>query len=116
MSIELSGNGNYLSLRACTWEDILGLARRFGWKPQGTSEPYYWDAGKCGKWSGGYISNDWQTIEEEDAFQLSLALIKAMGALEDQQKIPPSRRFFRADYDLVKQVFRMSNSGAITIY
>ena len=55
---------------------ILALAEYFGWEPMGTV--------LSDDWNGTYVSNDWQHVLEEDAFNLAKALKTAVKALPDE--------------------------------
>ena len=116
MSIELKGNGGYLNLRHSDWRDILDLAEMFGWNRKGTVAPRDLDRDESGEWPGCYNSNDFQVIHQDDAFEMSMALKRGMLALDDQSNLPPRKRFLRYEYELVKQVYRLTNAGNVMIF
>jgi hypothetical protein len=87
------------SLNIAGWQSLNGLARVFGWEPQGTVlmswkdnktgeifPPVCFDEMKCkdGKWenddswTGSYSSNDYQEITADDAKNFAKALEKAL--------------------------------------
>jgi len=90
VSIELLGCDWEYDCRAIFWVEILQIAEAFGWKPAGTLAPrvqyetptgweYYGDPDM--EWSGGYTSNDWQRVTDEDARAFSAALRRAIDAV-----------------------------------
>ena len=77
---------------------VLTLAEYFGWEPMGTV--------LSDDWNGTYVSNDWQHVLEEDAFNLAKALKTAVKALPDESFFSdreieegPSRS--DGDYDII---------------
>jgi hypothetical protein len=74
------------------WHNCLKLARAFGWRPKGTEAPdhlFYGPAGKVDRiavapelWDGNYVTNDFQWVRAIDAYALSIALGRAIDALD----------------------------------
>src|SRR5262245_33647711 len=58
MGMDLSGAGGYFAFSGPGWTAVLGLARMYGWEPEGTRPPEEWSPGitgeDAGDWSGGY--------------------------------------------------------------
>jgi|SRR5262245_23410790 len=54
---------------------VLGLARRYGWQPQGTEPPAGMDDPDA--WEGGYESSDGQRVPPADAKALADAMTRA---------------------------------------
>ena len=57
---------------------VLTLAEYFGWEPMGTV--------LSDDWNGTYVSNDWQHVLEEDAFNLANALKTAVKRCQMKDK------------------------------
>ena len=73
------------------WPGMLDLARTYGWEPCGTTQSKEIIRGLANPaaglpWSGGYLSNDYQTVSEADAFALRNALQRAKAAIEPAQR------------------------------
>jgi hypothetical protein len=86
----VSYNGEELNMGRA-WPGMLDLARTYGWEPRGTTQSKEIIAGMpnpaAGQpWSGGYLSNDYQTVSDADAFALRDALQRAKTALEPAQR------------------------------
>ena len=60
------------------WEHLFKVGLQYGWKPLGTLRPGDFD----GDWGGGYFSNDFQIVAEEDAKNWSGAIWKAIEAMK----------------------------------
>lgn len=61
------------------WAKALELAGSYGWKPMGTRPPPHVDFYQIGAdWDGGYLTNDGQTVNREDALLLAAALERAL--------------------------------------
>ena len=77
MGFDLSNyKGQEFRVHYFYFRKILALAEYFGWEPMGTVLGDGWD--------GTYVSNDWQQVLEEDAFNLAKALKTAVKALPDE--------------------------------
>lgn len=87
MGVDLIGHEGK-SLSSATWDGCLELAVAFGWKPAGTTAPYYHE----GPWSGTYSSNDCQGVSDKDACAISEALYRALTALKPKQKLTAKQR------------------------
>lgn len=76
MGMDLRGPSGQLHLTVHQWREILMVARRFGWEPRGTVPPVMpgWPADE----RGGYLSNDLNLVEEEDAAAIAEALDRAL--------------------------------------
>ena len=90
------------------WQSLIGLARVFGWEPQGTVlmswkdnntgemfPPVCFDDKKCkdgqwvkdDDWPGSYCTNDWQEITTDDAKNFAEALERALEYLSGDNSI-----------------------------
>jgi hypothetical protein len=72
------------------WPGMLDLARTYGWEPCGTTQSKEIIRGLpnpvAGQpWSGGYLTNEYQTVSDADAFALRDALQRAKAAIEPVQ-------------------------------
>lgn len=61
----------YLNFHLLDWPQLLRLAKLYGWLPNGTIN-------NDGERSNGYIYNDWDVVEKEDALNLANALEDAV--------------------------------------
>jgi len=76
MGVDLtSDSGDDFDFGYVGWSFVLELARRYGWKPQGTEPPEDLDASE---WEGEYESSDGQRVTAEDARALAGALSAAI--------------------------------------
>jgi hypothetical protein len=82
MGYDLQGRGG-ASFNIAAWSMCLDVATAFGWKPAGTIGPDDCD----GEWGGGYFSNDYQQVTDDDARALAAALRQALVALETKQTL-----------------------------
>lgn len=69
---------------------LLELAHKFEWKPQGTISPERWNPGWAGKdWDPyQYVTNDGQTVTDEDALAIAEALERALKEIPDEESEP----------------------------
>ncbi len=75
MGIGLRGAGGTLDMSHQLWNDVLEIAWQCDWEPAGTIRP----RGETDlNWDGTYLSNDWQTVTEEDAMNIAAALERAL--------------------------------------
>ena len=57
------------------WADVLSLAIKYEWEPQGTKLPNgLYGEQQIKNWSGDYCSSDFQLITEDDVHNLADAL------------------------------------------
>ncbi len=75
--------GSDVCLSIECWRAYLKAGRSFGWQPQGTSAPYDYE----GDWNGSYSSPESQTVEDEDARELSRALDRLIDAVRSGEKV-----------------------------
>ena len=91
-----SKNGGSFGFNIQGWQSVLFLAELYGWEPKGTvmTEDNLTWAGLIDtayiqehikSWDGSYCSNDFQTVEEEDALNLAHALMNALKELPDEK-------------------------------
>jgi hypothetical protein len=93
MSFDISGKGGTFSTNNHAWGRLLALAFRYGWEPVGTTAPNYErifqpktpsEEEACAparsSWDGNYITNDFQTVEDDDATAFGAALERALAA------------------------------------
>jgi len=83
------------TLSKATWSKILSLAMFYGWQPMGTLPPFIQDLrtpaygdGKQGAWDGTYLRVEGQTVREQDALALAIALRLS---LDDVPDVNPER-------------------------
>ena len=61
------------------WAKALELAQRYGWQPKGTRPPSHLNFYElCAEWHGGYLTNDGQTVQTQDAHSLATALERSL--------------------------------------
>lgn len=87
MGVDLIGHG-CASFNWGAWRHLLGIAKEFGWRPEGTEPSTYDD---FGSWKGTYFSNDYQEVKTSDAAAMGAALFRASaakrsGALTEKQR------------------------------
>ena len=76
MGYDLIGEKSDFRFHISQWPVCLKLAKAFGWKPIGTSDPYEGQS-----WSGDdYLSNAGQLVAKKDALQMASALELAVEA------------------------------------
>jgi len=73
------------------WSRLLNLAEKYGWRAKGTKNPENWDDGK--EWDGNYWWNSGQTIEDDDAKLLAVALKKALEKIPDEENKQASKNY-----------------------
>jgi hypothetical protein len=81
MGVDLSGRGGSFSCNWSYWRSCLDIAVAFGWDPAGTIAGA--DLPEGGEWDGGYFTNGFQLVTDEDAKSIP-PLSHAMGAAADQ--------------------------------
>jgi hypothetical protein len=75
-------HGDYFRANAESWRSLLNTAKKHGWKPAGTLAPEFNEGGDTSdfdkaKWAGGYFTNDFQRVSDDDARNIAAALRKA---------------------------------------
>ncbi len=111
MGIGLRGAGGEVNMSHATWGAILMVAEEFEWEPWGTVRPM---GEEDPSWSGTYLSNDWQTVTEEDAANIAAALERA------QQTSPAYAGANYSDLpqhvqNFIPDVVQIAKSGAFII-
>jgi hypothetical protein len=112
MGVDLSTHGDKNKIGSIHfnwsgWHEILRVANEYGWKPMGTTlEPFEAVNITTGEvtimnedgedWDGGYGSNDFQVVSEEDALNMREALLKALADGDYKAK----NQVTDEDYDL----------------
>jgi hypothetical protein len=82
----IKGNtGQSIHWNTYQWPLLLRLAKEYGWKPQGTTKPYWEGEPGEPEWEGGYTSNDQQVVAADDALGLAIALEKALPDIPDHE-------------------------------
>ena len=81
------------------WSRLLSLARFYGWQPMGTLPPFLYNLRKPAyntddAWDGTYLRTEGQTVREEDALALAVAL---QMSLDDIPDINPEREMEEED-------------------
>ncbi len=85
MGMDLSGAGGEFRWNFFSWPRLLQIAEEYGWEPAGTTvDPHDEEEMPHGRWSGGYTSNDAQTVTAEDARNLADALERALPDIPDE--------------------------------
>ena len=80
--------GDYFGANIGAWDHLTEAALAFDWKPAGTLHPIDDEFGGEpfltfeARWDGGYFSNDYQRVTDEDASELAAALRRAIAAAE----------------------------------
>jgi hypothetical protein len=100
MGMDLSGKGGDFRFSHQNWRAILELAHEYGWEPAGTKPPEFivyapdgvtvdevatrsWRQ-RYANWDGGYFSNDYQVVCDEDAANIADALERALDDVPDE--------------------------------
>ncbi len=92
----LNRNGGEFEFNGSSWGPVLDLAKLYGWEPMGTvvtEDNLIWSGitdtayiqEYVKSWNGSYGGNNFQTVEEEDAFNLAHALMNAVKELPDKK-------------------------------
>ena len=100
MGMDLSGKGGYFRFSQRRWRAVLELAHEHGWEPAGTVPPEFTVYAPDGvtvdevrtraerqsyaNWSGGYFTNDYQVVSDEDAANIAEALERALDDVPDE--------------------------------
>ena len=83
------------------WTKALELGASYGWKPMGTNPPSHIDFYTLGaEWNGGYLTNDGQTIQAEDAASLAKALEQSLKEIAEVNPPVNWDSYFALDDDL----------------
>lgn len=79
MGLDLVNEQGSIHFTVYVWDQILALARMYGWRPAGTQEPRNWAIEEEGReWSGSYHLNGGQMVVAEDAAHLGTALERGL--------------------------------------
>ena len=98
MGVYLSNEAGEFSLSHHGWSQLLLLAHTNGWEPLGTKAPNLPDEMEyVGEWEGGYTSNDFQTVTDEDASNLVKALVQALPDIPNEDVVAHKRRSLSAE-------------------
>ena len=100
MGMDLSGKGGYFRFSNYGWRAALELAHEHGWEPAGTVPPKFTvyaldgvtvdevrtraERQSYANWSGGYFTNDYQVVSDEDAANIAAALERALDDVPDE--------------------------------
>jgi len=100
MGMDLSGKGGYFRFSNYAWHAALELAHEYGWEPAGTEAPevtVYAPDGvivdevgtrterqRYTNWGGGYFTNEYQVVSDEDAANIADALERALDDVPDE--------------------------------
>ncbi len=100
MGMDLSGKGGYFRFSNHAWHAALELAHEHGWDPAGTQAPevtvYALDGAtvdevrmrterqRYANWGGGYFTNEYQVVSDEDAANIAEALGRALDDVPDE--------------------------------
>ncbi len=91
MSFSLGSKAGQFSATNTTWYHILNMAVQYGWEPVGTSASRFdycndvpiGEGETRSDWDGGYTTNDYQVVEDEDARNMADALERALPDIPD---------------------------------
>src|SRR5262249_37495558 len=96
MGFDLHGRHETVSFNLAGWRYLLETANSFGWQPAGTEAPDLENVGlgsipiepigPARAWNGGYFTNDFQTVTDDDARQMGAALLRAALAKATKHK------------------------------
>ena len=142
MGYDLSStSGKYHRWNALSWPGVLELAYMYGWKPQGTTMPY-WEISRSDgtrdleeerkynqlrdEWDGSYFYNEHQIVSEADAHAMGEALKRALVDIPDHNCIsedwlfsPAKTDVYLSSYSEMKEYLKMfidfCESGAFLI-
>jgi hypothetical protein len=86
MGMDLHGKHGDEFFNIDDWPVCLQIARRFGWNPEGTTDPLLLEAHECypgsvSAWDGNYHYNEGQRVSDRDARALGEALLRAADAI-----------------------------------
>ena len=90
MGMDLHGKHGDEFFNIDDWPVCLQIARRFGWDPEGTTDPLLLEAYDCdpgsvsallAAWDGNYHYNEGQRVSDRDARALGEALLRAADAI-----------------------------------
>jgi hypothetical protein len=100
MGMDLSGKGGSFRFSQGRWSAVLELAREHRWEPAGTKPPEFTvyapdsvtvdevatrvERQRYANWSGGYFTNDYQVVSDEDAANIADALERALDDVPDE--------------------------------
>jgi hypothetical protein len=116
MGFDLHGRGGHFRCGGFGWAFCLRVAHEFGWEPAGTKlteaspdAQHEAFAEQAAAWQGGYDSNDWQEVADEDAKAIAAALDRA---IEARTKAPPAQEE-DALFPVDDPVARMEDENAL---
>jgi hypothetical protein len=96
MTINVCGAAGEMEFTHTSWGYLLQLAEEYDWEPYGTLPPRIgrltdphipeeaWEYEEHPEWGGGYHSNDFQSVTDEDAANLVAALERALPDISDE--------------------------------
>jgi hypothetical protein len=85
-TVDLVGAGGYFMMSSRTWQNVLELARTYGWQPAGTEPPD--GLPRLEPWSGEYGAHSGQRVTVEDTRSLAAALERVAAAIPDDGAPP----------------------------
>lgn len=97
-AVELVGAGGYFMMSSRTWQNVLSLARAYGWQPAGTEPPD--SLPRLEPWSGEYAAHSGQRVTADDTQALAAALDTIARAIPDDGASPrddPALAVFAGD-------------------
>jgi hypothetical protein len=86
MTVDLRGKGGSVSMGSANWRVCLEIAHKYGWEPKGTRAPDH-VIGDPAQWDGGYGTNDFQMVTDDDARAIAEALRRGIVVGEDNDNI-----------------------------
>ncbi len=112
MGVHLVGNGG-ADFTSPTWKSCLDIAEAFGWKPLKTVAPHNFE----GKWSGTYLSHDFQEVTATDARALADALFMAVECVKKHHPLTKkqAKAFEYVDFREVTKLAEFALSGRFLI-
>jgi hypothetical protein len=136
MGYDLTTSNSDFRLNITAYRQMLTLASNYGWEPMGTIAPpprCEDEIEEVKNWEGTYFSNNYQKIGSTDAFNLAIALEKAIvdiplepqkdrtikSYLEDRQGLNyrdlDPLEFFAGRQEMIKNFITFCKEGDIWI-
>jgi hypothetical protein len=106
-------------LNLFSWSMMLDIAQQYGWKPMGTVliQWYFEDGTPCYpepiEWDGGYMSNDGQAVNVDDAKALANALESALDDIPEFGALTPKVLTLSSSEE-IKDYIEVSKSPLVT--
>jgi hypothetical protein len=99
----INRHGDSLQFNHFTWAMVLSLAKDYGWKPDGTVDPWWKDEPDAPDWDGNYVTNDHQQVTSDDALNVANALRRAIEDMDGTSEKVSEGFAIAADFNCVVQ-------------